>query len=82
MLDRARRSSLRCCWPSWSLSLVSRAGAALAAGTQVAPQAVGVALFGPYVLGVELASSCCWPDWSAPITSAGVRANAPEEEHR
>ena len=33
-----------------------------------------MALFGPYLLGVELASSCCWPGWSAPTTWRGASA--------
>jgi NADH-quinone oxidoreductase subunit J len=36
--------------------LLSQSGPAAAAGSVIAPKQVGIALFGPYVLGVELAS--------------------------
>ena len=40
-------------------------------GTQVAAKGSRIALFGPYLIGVELASMlACWPVWWAHITWA------------
>ncbi len=38
-------------------------------GTPISAKAVGITLFGPYVLAVELASCCCSRVWLWPSTS-------------